>query len=129
MYDFDSLRQKGVCTPQQLYTWGFSFVLLFAFLLVSFVVWMSVYIVWVHVELEAKQTDRAMVFGSLRTALEVGAVLRDNIGDDAQEMKNEGLERAAREGRLGIKGSSESHLVTSLKKEKHLTARKAFNGG
>lgn len=115
-YSAQFLASYGVCAPQKAYKWGFSFNLLFAFLLASTVVWLCVYIVWIRCTFQVDGEQTSKYFGSLRTALEVAIAIREQLGEQVIDMSNDGLKQEARLRKAGLR-FDESISRAELEKE------------
>lgn len=102
----DVLNQ-GVCQPGRTYQWGFSFLLLFSFLVVSFVLACLICVVqyqcgqlqraskyWQISPILREQEDR--LFGHLSTAVEVVASIRIPEVDSVRGLTDEDMRQALR---------------------------------
>ena len=83
----------STCQPSQAgtYEWGFSFPLLFAFMVVTSLLALSVLLTWYkyHDCCWPQQVD--MMFARLRTAFVVSTSVREKLGDAADEISGEQL--------------------------------------
>ena len=92
-----------MCRTLKSYEWGFSFLLLFSFMVTTVPLTLLLLAIWWrhHDKLWSQQVD--MLFGSLKTALAVTASIRARIGDRVDDMTNSELRRVLEEGRYGVK--------------------------
>ena len=95
----------GTCTPQQQYRWGFSLILLFMWLSITWLLSIFMYLVWaIHYWNSHQLPEEAdKVFGSLRTAMAVTESIRQELGDEvASRLSDDGLKKALKDRGLGV---------------------------
>lgn len=95
--DVDYLYNNGWCAPQPVFQWGFSLILFFMFLAITFLVGLFMYAVWVgHYWTDNSAPNEAKtVFGNLKTTLAVGESIREELGSDvAEALTDDGLKKA-----------------------------------
>nr|OQO24126.1 hypothetical protein B0A51_07549 [Rachicladosporium sp. CCFEE 5018] len=94
--------QAGMCQPQRTYQWGFSFLLLFAFLVTMIVLSLTLYIYRCYGCRPSGHEETTEVFGPFRTAIVVADRVRADLGDAVQGMSEKQIqvELASRRGPL-----------------------------
>lgn len=92
---------NGYCAPQNTFMWGFSLILLFLFLAITFVFCVLIYVVWIiHLRSTYRVRDQSeKVFGDLRTAFTVVQSIQDELGAGAAGEMSEGALKNALRGR------------------------------
>ena len=126
--DGTHLTKVGVCQPMSEYVWGFSFLLLLPFTIITVPLTLAILLIWYVYEdrLWPQQVD--MIFGRLRTSLAVSASIRDTLGEVASDMTNDELQRLLEEGKLGVKRSHAGAMIMS-KPGPFRRAKKVVKGG
>lgn len=94
---FADLRDKGVCQPGKNYQWGFSFLLVFVFLIVTVLLFSVLYIIWCISKLRTTLDRTAQVFGNFRTIVEVNSLLQEKVGVGLESMTNEEIKNAVKQ--------------------------------
>lgn len=101
-YDLGALQANGTCQPQSEYQWGFSIFLLFAHLVATNILAILLYSVWLDTFTYHEQQP-STIFGSLTSALEVGAAIHAELGSDADGLRDEDLKCALKLRGAGIR--------------------------
>ena len=99
----NDLSNNGICKPSNRFEWGFSFILLFSFMVLTIPLALSLLYVWFVYYNRVWPQQVEMVFGSFRTAMAVTASIRDELGTDADEMANSELEKTLRSRCISIR--------------------------
>ena len=84
-YPFDYLSVNGTCQPLGTYQWGFSFLLLFIFLLTLLIWSIGTYIFWLEAHLTLKVRDIYEIPGKYKVVIRLGAAMQREFvkeGDD-----------------------------------------------
>ena len=102
IYDRTVIERSGVCQPGSKYLWGFSYQLTFEFLLVTSVLTLALYFLWILSGADHASELADTIFGSLRTALVVSQAMHETTGGECADMSNQELETAMRARRGGI---------------------------
>jgi hypothetical protein len=93
----DDVQNRGICQPQKVYQWGFSFILLFAFLVTATALSTALYVFWLFTTEATSNVETTSVYGLFKTAIEVGEHIRADLGDDVQRMSESGIRRELKE--------------------------------
>ncbi|KAK5113616.1 hypothetical protein LTR85_010845 [Meristemomyces frigidus] len=108
----------GLCQPQKHYRWGFSFLLLFTYLVVTCVFTIVVYCVWLDTLRYKLDRHTSHLYGTLSTALEVGASIREELGHEANGLQDGELRHRLRHRGAGMRlRRSEPSRVTDQVEE------------
>jgi hypothetical protein len=98
------LMENGMCAPQESYVWGFSLILLFMFLAVTWFFSWFLYGIWLHSYWHDQPGEKERAFGSLRAAVTVAMSIQEELGASTiAEMKNEKLKRELRKRGAGVR--------------------------
>ena len=95
----------SVCTPMQQYSWGFSLIILFMWLSITWLLSIFMYLVWLLHYWKSHQLpeEADKVFGSLRTAMAVTESIRQELGEDvANRLSDEELKKALKDRDAGV---------------------------
>jgi hypothetical protein len=95
------ILSNSICQPEKHYQWGFSFMLSFLFLLVTIILWIALYIVWLCTFYRGSE-PAGLVFGSLKTAVQVSAAMDQAVDGRVTGMNNEALEKERRHRRVVV---------------------------
>lgn len=104
-FDVDRLQDMSTCTPMQMYQWGFSLILLFMWLAITWLLSIFMYLVWLlHYWRSHQLPEEAdKVFGGLRTAMAVTESIRQELGDEvASRLSDDALKKALKERGAGV---------------------------
>ena len=104
-FNVSQLEDMGTCTPQQRYRWGFSLILLFMWLSVTWLLSIFMYLVWaIHYWQSHQLPEEAdKVFGSLRTAMAMTESIWQELGEEvASRLSDDALRKALRERGAGV---------------------------
>jgi hypothetical protein len=95
----------STCQPSQAgtYQWGFSFPLLFAFMVVTTLLALSVLLTWYKYYDRCWPQQVDMMFGRIRTALVVSTSVRETLGDTADAISGEQLDECLLSSSDGVK--------------------------
>ncbi|OQO09543.1 hypothetical protein B0A48_04945 [Cryoendolithus antarcticus] len=99
---YNDLLQTGICQPQKTYQWGFSFLLLFVFLVTMIVLSLALYIYRCFECKASGREETTSVFGPFKTAIVVADRVRVDLGDGVQSMSENQIQEvlASRQGSL-----------------------------
>jgi hypothetical protein len=100
-YSAAYILSRSICQPEKFYQWGFSFMLSFLFLLVTIILWIALYIVWLCTFKRGSEPAQ-FVFGSLKTAVQVSAAMDQAVDGRVTDMNNETLEKERRDRRVVV---------------------------
>ncbi|KAK3681547.1 hypothetical protein LTR37_020855 [Vermiconidia calcicola] len=98
----DTLLTWGVCQPTKNYQWGFSFLLLFIFLIVTLLLATMLFLVWLMCYPKDGGVAIHQVFGDLATAVRVGDIVRSELGDNVATMVDKAMTKAMAGSFAGI---------------------------
>ena len=104
-FNVSQIQDMGTCTPQQRYRWGFSSILLFMWLSVTWLLSIFMYLVWaIHYWQSHRLPEEAgKVLGSLRTAMALTESIRQEFGEEvASRLSDDALRKALRERGAGV---------------------------
>jgi hypothetical protein len=99
----DFLMQNGMCAPQELYKWGFSLILLFMFLAVTWFFSLAFYGIWMHSYWRGQPGDKNRAFGSLRAAVTVTMSMQEELGGAIADMDNDKMKKELRRRGAGVR--------------------------
>lgn len=120
------LVANGTCTPLDTYVWGFSFLLLFPFAVITVVLATCLFFIWFRRQNHFWPQQVDSVFGDLRTALVVANSIYDELGASAHAMSNSELEETLATLNLGVDRGHDKSRIGFLPspREKERTKRK-----
>jgi hypothetical protein len=104
------LMQNGMCAPQEDYVWGFSLILLFMFLAVTWFFSWVLYGIWLHSYWRAQPGDKEKAFGSLRAAVTVAMSIQEELGGAMAEMDNDKMKKELRKRKAGVRLRQDGEL-------------------
>lgn len=99
-YSLDYLSENGSCQPLGAYRWGFSFLLLFVFL-VTLLIWsVGTYIFWLKAHLVLRAREIHEIPGEYKAVIELAAVMQKELaaeGIDSTALTNGQITNTIRE--------------------------------
>ncbi|KAK6436758.1 hypothetical protein LTR95_007054 [Oleoguttula sp. CCFEE 5521] len=93
VFSVSDLHDQGVCQPQDTYQWGFSFLLLFTFLMTIVVLSIVLYHFRCFAGLETDADDSSEFFGPFKTALTVAARMSGDLEDEHSALTEKQIEQ------------------------------------
>ncbi|KAK3068362.1 hypothetical protein LTR53_014141 [Teratosphaeriaceae sp. CCFEE 6253] len=85
--------QGGVCQPLQTYRWGFSFLLVLAFLILTYVFALVTFALWQDAKFNRRSDSQdTRRLGTISAALEIAEAVHAAVGHGAQGLENDELE-------------------------------------
>lgn len=85
-YPFDYLSVNGTCQPLGPYQWGFSFLLLFIFLLTLLIWSIGTYIFWLEAHLALKVRDIREIPGNYKAVIGLGAAMQREFVKEGEDI-------------------------------------------
>lgn len=85
-YPFDYLSVNGTCQPLGPYQWGFSFLLLFIFLLTLLIWSIGTYIFWLEAHLALKVRDICEIPGNYKAVIGLGAAIQREFVKEGEDI-------------------------------------------
>jgi hypothetical protein len=82
-YDINYMQANGACQQLSTYQWGFSFLLLFVFMLFTAVWALGTYILWMDAYLNSRFDRASRDMGTLRAVLDYAATVKTDLGTAA----------------------------------------------
>lgn len=79
-YDINYIKANGVCQQLSTYQWGFSFLLLFVFMLFTAVWALGTYVLWRDAYLNSRLDRASRDMGTLRAVLDYAATIKKDLG-------------------------------------------------
>lgn len=110
----------SICEPQKLFRWGFSLILLFMFLSITWLLSIIVYVVWVidYWTSYRHAAEERKLFGSLRTTLAVAGSILEELGpEEANDLSNEELKKALKARGAGMRLRGRQRRTLTLTRE------------
>lgn len=96
---------KGRCQPASTYQWGFSFLLLFDFLLLLFIWSIGTYSLWINVRSSVDPLEEPPeIAGGYKAVLELASVMNSQfgkIGEDAIALREQQIQRMVKKDLIG----------------------------
>ena len=102
-YTTSAILEAGTCEPQKTYQWGFSLLFVFTFLLITLIVEIMVWAVWLDTDIHIGYERGDHVFGTMRAAMEITSAVKDALGDDADGLHDSELKQTLDERYAGIR--------------------------
>lgn len=95
----------SICQPSQptVYEWGFSFPMLFSFMVTTVLLGLSVLLTWFVYCDRSEPQEIDLLFGPIRTALVVSTSVREALGGAVDELSGEDLEHLLSASSDGVK--------------------------
>ena len=84
-YDINYMQANGACQQLSTYQWGFSFLLLFVFMLFTAVWALGTYVLWMDAYLNSRFDCASRDMGTLRAVLDYAATIRKDLGTAAAD--------------------------------------------
>jgi len=86
------IMQNGRCQPLQAYEWGFSFLLVLAFLVLTYVFVIATFLLWQDARFNRRvSAPGARRLGTTSASLEIAAAVRAELGNDSLRSEDEEL--------------------------------------
>jgi hypothetical protein len=82
-YDINYMQANGACQQLSTYQWGFSFLLLFVFMLFTAVWALGTYILWMDAYLNSRFDRASRDMGTLQAVLDYAATVKTDLGTAA----------------------------------------------
>lgn len=94
MYDFNYILENSSCQPTETYQWGFSYIFLFMVSIFNFI-WSCIMVgMWFDTSRASKMYKNGRRPGLLLSVLELSRVIREELGDTADQMSEEDLRKS-----------------------------------
>jgi len=84
-YDINYMQANGACQQLSTYQWGFSFLLLFVFMLFTAVWALGTYVLWMDTYLNSRFDRASRDMGTLRAVLDYAATIKKDLGTAAAD--------------------------------------------
>src|SRR2546421_70000 len=84
-YDINYMQANGACQQLSTYQWGFSFLLLFVFMLFTAVWALGTYRLWMDAYLNSRFDRASRDMGTLRAVLDYAATIKKDLGTAAAD--------------------------------------------
>src|SRR5271155_256085 len=84
-YDINYMQANGACQQLNTYQWGFSFLLLFVFMLFTAVWALGTYVLWMDTYLNSRFDRASRDMGTLRAVLDYAATIKKDLGTAAAD--------------------------------------------
>jgi hypothetical protein len=84
-YDINYMQANGACQQLSTYQWGFSFLLLFVFMLFTAVWALGTYVLWMDAYLNSRFDRASRDMGTLRAVLDYAATIKKDLGTAAAD--------------------------------------------
>lgn len=84
-YDINYMQANGACQQLSTYQWGFSFLLLFVFILFTAVWALGTYVLWMDAYLNSRFDRASRDMGTLRAVLDYAATIKKDLGTAAAD--------------------------------------------
>ena len=102
-YDYAYVLEYGQCIPQATHNWGFSFLILFIFILVTVIWTIGMYAMWMDAHLNSRLDRAHRNMGVYRASYDFSNAMRKDMGTDivTDATSNKELRSKVRRGRNG----------------------------
>ena len=118
-YPLDYMSQNGSCQPLGTYQWGFSFLLLFIFLLTLFIWSIGTYIFWLRAHHTLRVREIHEIPGEYKAVIELAAAMRREFSKEGKDPTYLKEHQIIREIRRDLKGGRIMHENPITQQSKH----------
>ena len=118
-YPLDYMSQNGSCQPLGTYHWGFSFLLLFIFLLTLFIWSIGTYIFWLRAHHALRVREIHEIPGEYKAVIELAAAMRREFSKEGKDPTYLKEHQIIREIRRDLKGGRIMHENSITQQSKH----------
>lgn len=92
----------GICQPEKTYQWGFSFLALMVFCVITTLYAFSMYVLWLKIFLNSRKHRAGQRLGLFRAAMDFANALNAQAGEDCANKTEKQLADLVGSHKLGI---------------------------
>jgi hypothetical protein len=118
-YDLDYLSKHGTCQPSGTYQWGFSFLLLFIFLVALFIWTIGIYVFWTWAHFSLRVHEIPEVPGEYKAIVELAAAMEREFDKGGQGTSSLSEHQIAQKIRRDLNGGRMTHDGSATPQYKH----------
>jgi hypothetical protein len=108
-YSLDYMLRNGTCEPLGTYQWGFSFLLLFIFLITLLIWSVGTYILWLRAYLNLRACDVSDIPGEYKAVMDLAAAMQHQFEKEGLDLANLTEDEITRKIVRDWKGGSINH--------------------